>query len=394
MKTSALHANANVWLLLLILIASTLYQSELGGPGTIYNPAMIAIAGLFLMLNFRLSPVLLAVFGIPIVFLLFSIMANVATVTNGGLRSALATGLSFLLLSLAPVPLNARLLRRLVLIYLLVILAFSIWTALANIRTGEVFGGNPNFNINANAAALFLTACLILALAFTHGRIQLLLALGFFALAVSTTSRAGLLVGTLLLVFYVFVSRRFVGLPVWSNPFIGRRWLWVGALASVPAIVEAVRPGSLEFLLIRLKMTGFGTAGAVPGTGRNVIWSDALGASQHSVGTLLFGYGPASASSVIGGGTHSSYVEAFTSLGWPFMISAVFSMAILVAFHARRGETDFTIYAVAIALYGATEAVLFISIGNIWFILLLLSIYYRSISSEKTDDTTIAARHS
>jgi hypothetical protein len=377
-KAHNTRANLNVVLLLTVLVLNTLYQSSLGGPGTMYNTAAFGVAALFVALNLRFQLSLLVAFGLPIVFLLLSIVANASTVSSGGLNSALTTGLSFLLLTLKPMPLNQGVLRRGIFVFLLTCLLLTIYTAVGNLKTGAVFGGNPNFNVNANGAALFLTSCLILALAFVRGRTLLLFAVAFGTFIVTTTSRAGMLVAAFVLTGFIFASKGFASGPFWKRPLASSRLLWLAAFATVPAMVAMLRPGVLEFIMVRMRMQGFGTAGAVPGTGRDVIWQTALGASGQTLTSVLFGYGPASAVGVIRSGTHSSYVEAFTSVGWPFLISSVVALLFLFRYHLQRGQSDFVLYGIAILLYGAVESVLFAGIGNIWFVMVLLSLYYRA----------------
>ena len=91
------RGKANTLLVISILVSSALFQSEIGGPGTIYNSIVIVLAVLLLLRNGKFEGALVFAFGLPVAILALSVAMNVATLHPGGYRSAVATAIGYLL---------------------------------------------------------------------------------------------------------------------------------------------------------------------------------------------------------------------------------------------------------------------------------------------------------
>jgi hypothetical protein len=157
----------------------------------------------------------------------------------------------------------------------------------------------------------------------------------------------------------------------------------------IPILAFWFFPWSIEALSNRMSVAGLGLAAtSVQGTGgRDDIWQAAYDVSQQSLMTRFFGTGPATASDRIDYGTHSSYVEAITSIGLPFMIFTLMAVMALFRYHIRHSQREYLLYAVPILCYGAFETILFNGIGSLWYIFIFLSLYYRSIGY--SDDRSV-----
>ena len=380
MKSSGLRAYTITSLLVAVLVLNVLRQSDIGGPGTIYNTISFLLVVGVLLLYPRFHPYFVFAFAAPVLFLMLSVVVNGSTLPMNGFRTALAIAAGYSLLMLRPLPLNITLLRRSVTVYLIGGLVLSLYFFVTSLpfSVGEA---NHNFNVNPNSASLVFFGSVVLSLVFARGALKYFLVVAFSLLLLTTASRTGLVAGGLLLAGYGLFSTEVTRRSVWRNPLSGRRIPWlVLTPVVIPALALLFIPGSIEFLEAKLARVDLEFIN-LTGIGREEIWKRGWDVSQQSLLSIGLGHGPGTATEVIGGGPHSSYVDAFTSVGWPFMLSTLIGLFLLCRYHVRRSQKDFVIYTIAILAYGTAETILFNGIGTIWYILILLSLYYRSMGS-------------
>lgn len=377
MTTFDLRANINSLILFAVLVLNAFYQSKIGGPGSIFNIVGFLFVLLFILLNARVELSLLFFFALPLLFLGLSMFVNLQTLDMGGVRSALATAAGYALFTLKPVLLNRQLLRKMVFYFLFISLVLSLYFTKEYFELTMV-AGNDNFNGNPNSASIYFFLCLILSLIMVEGRSKWIFVASFAILILSTGSRTGLVAAIMLYAGYLFFcnQERFS----FKDMFLGRNLYFALAFVVVPILVFYFFPDYFEYLSSRISDTGFDIRSSSPGGtgGRDDIWRSALDLSQNSLTSLMFGYGPTSASEMIGIGTHSSYVEAITSEGWPFLIFTLIALAFLFRYHIARGSKEILVYAIPILAYGTMETILFNGLSTIWYVLMLLSLYYRS----------------
>lgn len=364
-----------------MLVIDTISSSYLGGPGTIYNTISFFLAAAFLFLNRRIDRSLVTFFAIPIIFLALSVVVNVSNIQSGGYNSMLTTVIEYTLLTLQPFPLDRTLMRRLIIVYLIVVLVLSLYVTRDNLAFYLVTG-NANFNVNPNSASIFFTGCLILSLVFTKSFLRWALVIMISLLILTTGSRAGLVVGSMLLTGYVFF-----GMEEQHRKFLTKSKItFLVVLALIPLSASYLIPDSMEYFTSRVSSTGLvglSTDNIIKrGSDRDEIWLNALELSGQSLKSVLFGHGPATASDLIDYGTHSSYVEAIASEGWPFLIFTLLALLFLFRYHIKCGQREFLIYAIPILIYGLVETILFGGLGKLWYIFIFLSLYYRSIGSD------------
>ncbi len=391
MKKSQMRTQVNTFLLFGILVSNTLYRTIIGGEGSIYSQLSFFLALGLILRNRRFDTRLASAFGLPVILLMLSMAVNFASLTSGSFHSGLLIATGFALLTLKPIPLDGLRLRKLVVAYVFVSLGVSFYFA-ATADLLVLIRGNPNFNINPNGASLYFFGCLVLSLVYTSGGLRMFLAIAFSLFMVTTGSRGGLVSGVLTLVGFVLMSTGIAHRPFWRSPFAPRRLIWMAGLAALPTIAVLVMPQSVDYLRDRFAATGFTLkSNVIQADSRDVKWRKALDVSQESLTSIFLGHGPATATEVATTATHSSYVEAFVSLGWPFLLSTVFATLVLCMYHIKRGQRDFAVYAIGILLYGSVETVLFNGMGSIWFIFILLSLSYRS-ATPATIDLKLKAR--
>ena len=159
--------------------------------------------------------------------------------------------------------------------------------------------------------------------------------------------------------------------------------------AAIPFLAANLMPDAIDRLYKRFAAVGVGLStnvnvdGGSQGSGRDVLWQSALDISFESMSSFLFGHGPATTASLLEYGTHSSYIEAITSIGWPFMIFSLLALGFLLRYHIKHSQGKILIYALPILIYGAVETILFNGVSNLWYVFILLSLYYRSKDSGK-----------
>ena len=372
MLATDLRAYVITALLAAILVLNTLHDSTLGGPGSIYNTLSFLLAVAILLMHGRFHPSLVLAFVWPVIFLMLSL-----AITGSGIRFGLASAAGFALLTMAPLHLNLTFLRRLITVYLISVLSLSAYFTVTGSTLSRLVA-NPNFNVNPNSASLMFFWAIVLTLIFSRGKLRAILTIGFSMLSSTTGSRAGFLVGASLLAASVLfgsdVAWRSLVMRRYSKKRLG--WL-ILVITVVAALALALVPASVENLSLGLTKVWLVVSGASD-TSRLAIWKAALFASQESLSSILFGYGVASETDLLGSGSHNSYVAAFLGVGWLFLATMLLSIVVLFRYHIRHSQTGFLVYAIPILLYGGLETVLFNGLHNIWYIFILLSLYYRS----------------
>lgn len=385
MKVITLRGYTNTIILVAILVLNALYDSELGGNGTQYNTISFILAVVFISMNLRFNPFLTLAFAFPLIFLFSSVTVNAATLHAGGFNSALAVSAGYALLTLKQPPLDCRLMKRLVLVYLIAGLTLSLHRYSKFLSTGDVIGlvANKNFNLNPNAASLFFFTCLTLALVFVRGWLMLVLVTAFSVLVLTTGSRAGFVSTAILLVGFTLYGRTNSRSFNWFRTLLSKKtYRNILILVTVLAAVYILLPSSFSYLQLRLSSVGLDLA-AQEGGGRDEIWKAIFDVSQRSLTTTLFGTGPATASMITDQGSHSSYVEAIGSVGWPFLIFTLFAVLCLFHYHKGHAQKEFLLFGSTILIYGTSSTELFNGLNSIWWVFIFLSLYYRSIGSDQ-----------
>ena len=359
-------------LLAAILALNTFYNSAIRrAPGSIYNTITFLLALAILLIYGRFHPSLVVAFALPVIFLMLSL-----TINGSGIRFGLASAAGFALLTFAPMQLNLPFLRRMIVAYLIVVLSLSTYLTVTGSTLSRLVA-NSNFNVNPNSASLLFFWGIMLTLIFARGKLRALLTIGFSLLIITTGSRAGFLVGTSLLVGYMLFSKDIAWRSLVIRRYSKKRLAWLILVITVVAtLAVALVPASVDNLSLGLAKVWSILSGASD-TSRLVIWRTAFDASQETLQSILFGYGTTTTIELIGG-SHNSYVAAFLTVGWFFLVTMLMALIVLFRYHIRHTQTTFLVYAIPILLYGGLESVLFNGLNNIWYIFILLSLYYRS----------------
>ena len=375
-----MRESANTIILFAVILLNTLYQSELGGSDSIYNTVSFLLLMVFFFLNHHINPTLSFFFVVPLIFIALSVLINISTLQPGGYNAALAISMGYLLLTLKPPHLDRILMQRLIVAYLIGCVALSLYSLVDNFGTRLVVG-NPNFNQNQNAAAVFFVGCLILSFEFIHSSWLRFIPIIITLLILTTGSRAGALVGIMLWVVYVLFKNNYVNRLTKINSVTKPKRVLLLAFISISVGTVYLIPDLVEYLMTRFLSEGIQISDSHGG--RKYVWLTALHISLESVSSFFFGHGPSSAAGLLEYGTHSSYVEAFTSVGWPFLIFTLVAIGFLFSYHIKNSQGNFILYAIPILIYGAVETVIFNGISNLWFIFIFLSLYYRSRDSNQ-----------
>jgi hypothetical protein len=371
MKISVLRGCTNAILLFAIIVTNTLYASRWGLEGSIWPTISVMLVGLFFIFNFsHVNPTLFCFFAVPVQFVAGSVLVNGQTLHPGGFRSAVATGAAYLLFTLSGVPLSQRLFRRLVVLYLIIGLPVSAYFLSEN-WLEIILLGNSNFSVNPNSAAIYFFFCTVLCLLYMPPKFKWLFVIAYSVLMVTTQARGGTVALIVAIAGYWVLGdtvrrtnalRRLAGI-----------WKPVALLLAIVTIVLASIPGSFDLLVARFSVTA-----SHFGTSRGEIWNEAIAASHSSTATILFGHGPATLENILGTGSHSSYLEALGSLGYPFLITTLIALAFWVYVLARAGHRHILWISAAILLYGTTETILFRGVGTLWLGLAIIGLYLQS----------------
>jgi hypothetical protein len=382
MTQEQLRGNLNTLLIMAMLVIGSLVQSEIGGPGSIYNSINVSLITVFLILNHDVDPRLVHFFAAPVAFLLLSVAANIETLHVGGYRTAVAATLGYALFTLRPVPLHRPLLKFLMTAFLVGGLALSFVVTVQ--RNGFDFGltfGNANFNINPNSAALFFFQGMVLALALLPGSVAWPISILYMFLMITTWSRAGVLCTILALFLHSIVThsakrRRTVLAPVVA---IGSNWrVWL-AVAVVGALATRYTPEAVDTLMLRF----------IDNEGRAHQWEQGWAGIQTAKDWLI-GSGPQTLNLRIDGTAHNSYIDAIGNSGVFFLMTTLIALFLWTRRLAIEGSTDMLWIVPPVMVYGMVENILFNGISTVWLMLMILSLTHRSQQAKL--DVSLLAR--
>lgn len=378
----SVRASVNSFILILITVSCTLYQTDLGGEGSLYNTISFLLASAFVFLNFRFNQFLFLFFLLPLFMLLLSFTMNANALNSGGIHTILSIFVSYLLLTVSNFKLNNRLINQFMTIYLWIMLILSAFFSIDYFLSGNFYGSiaNANFNGNPNAASLFFFECLILTYIFIRGKVRWFFILTFFTWILTTASRAGFITAIMLLSISGFwdagkarlLKRQLFSFKKMTSYFL-LLTIFLGGLYNL-------FPESFMLLKMRLSAVGFGlSTGNINTHGRDEIWGTAFEISNSSLKNLLVGTGPnANEMKELTTGLHSSYVELMFTMGSLFLIATLIFIGGLFHYHKRRGEYYCIFFACLILFYGIFESVLFHGITSLWWLFIFLSLYCRS----------------
>lgn len=376
------HGTANAILIVSMLVLSALFQSELGGPGSLYNSAVIVVAVVFLCRNPNLDSRLILAFGIPVVILVASVFLNADTLHAGGYRSAIATAIGYTLLMVKPVPVNHRLLRRLAILFLLVGGLLSVGVLIRRGINLDI-SGYQNFNVNSNSAALFFVQSVLLSLVLVRGALGWVLAIPFLVLVVTTGSRAGAVCSAIILVGFALFGQQEGQLRRASTLFRRLRSNWrVWAVGPIVVFLAVwLRPDATESLALRLEYN----------ESRRDTWSSGV-AGIDTVGAFLIGYGPATLTLRTGAAPHNSYIEAVASSGIFFVVTTLLALWWWLHRMMRAGSWDMIWIVPPVLIWGAVETILFNGIETLWMYTMLFGIVIQSRDSGLDVSRRVATR--
>ncbi len=375
MFTYYFRGHATTLLLFALMLLNSLHWSDVGGPNSVYGPITVGVVAALLALNLSVDHRSGMAFAVPIALVCLSMMVNASNLGPSNFRSGVSTILAFGLFMVKPLTLSRERFRLMMAVYVIAMLGLSIWTYLA--LPPSFRDSNPNFNGNPNGAAMFFLLWTLLALMFLSGATRWVVT-GLLALLILTTSsRNGLLAFTFAVVGYGLVGNRT------SGPGAA---LW----AKLTQRLDRRRRAGLLMLLVVMVVAG---STVLPltfsrlrnlQTGRTVLWNAALTESASSPRAILFGGGPAMTGKLIERrilevrGSHSSYVEAIGSMGYPFLIATLTALGVWSASLYRAGHRQILWLLVPILGYGSTESTLFTGITPLWSGLALLGVWLRS----------------
>ena len=380
MKVISLHASINTILLACILISCGLFQSNWGGPGSIFNGVSFFLGLGFILVNFKVNKFLILVFIIPFLFILMSIIINKEMISSDSMHTILLMFDSYLFLTLVSFPLDRSLMKKFVLAYLWVSMLLSFSYIGEDFLSGTMLLlANENFNGNPNSASMFFFGCLMLAIVFINGWLRWFFVASFFLLVLSTASRAGFFLAVVLLFCMNVFNHKTGKLLGWGLILKKTVYTKVLVLLIMLASIYMLIPSSFNVLATRLTVAGIDLASrSTGGHGRDEIWKSAIDLSGASPVTILFGLSPGRVAMLTNVGAHSSYVQAIVSFGWPFLIFTLFSVVFLFYFHLKKEQHLYVFFATLILVYGAFETFLFNGMCSLWWLFIFLSLYYRS----------------
>jgi len=276
--------------------------------------------------------------------------------------------IGFALFALPPLMLDRRLLRRLVVLYIVTIGGLSIWRFWNDF--GTVIGGYRNFNVNQNAAAQQFYVCAALALFVMETRKKWLAVMVFGLLMMTTLARTATVVLLLTVGGYLLIGHRnrLPGLMTIVRAVAG-----LALTATIVGLaVQGFLPDELEDFLARFKKLA-DSGGFL--RSRGSIWKKGLELSLQSPRTVLFGHGPAQISGLIGRGAHSSYITAVGSYGYVFLAASLLALTVWIHGFVRRRKMIILAISIPILLYGATDTILFSGVSFLWYLLAFLGMY-------------------
>jgi len=369
------RCHATTFLLFALIVLNSLRWSDVGGPNSVYGPMAVGVVAALLALNLSVDHRSGMAFAVPIALVCLSMIVNASNLGPANFRSGVSTILALGLFMVKPLTLSRERFRTMIAVYVIAMLGLSIWTYL--VHPPPPGDSNANFNGNPNGAAMFFLLWTLLGLTFLSGATRWVVTSLLALLILTTSSRNGLLAFTFAVVGYGLVGNR-INLPGTA--------LWT----ALTQRLDRRRRAGLLLLLVLMVVAG---STVLPltfsrlrnlQTGRTRLWSAALTESASSPRAVLFGEGPAMTGKLIqrrileARGSHSSYVEAIGSMGYPFLMATLAALGVWSASLYRAGHRQILWLLVPILGYGSTESTLFTGITPLWSGLALLGVWLRS----------------
>ena len=374
-RTLELRKNINTLILFSILIADLLSRTDLTVDRSIYNTINFVLCICFVLLNPAFNKVLSGIFLISITLILLSMLFNASQLHSGSINAFMFTSVSWVMLSLNRPVLNYSLMRVLIYNYLIIGIGLSIYYLLSDYDFNNLVQ-NKNFNINPNGASIYFLGSIMLTFVVTNGWKMWMILSSYVLLILTTGSRAGMVSMSLMLIIFAIYDHKLNIIPrhtAFKNIF-RRVFYFTGLLFSLYLLM----PSCFEFAFRRLIQKGVSISDSE--FGRMEKWGYALNESTTSLQVFLFGKGPAMASDSMGGGLHSSYVEAFASFGWPYLFIII--LGVLVVFRQNYLLTKSLVFILiggVILLHGSVETILFRGVSSLWAIFIFISFYYQGL---------------
>ncbi len=367
---------------------NSLYYSELGGPDSYFRKLMLVNGFLFLIINRSFYKKFFLFSLIPILFVLMSLLFNIRSVTVGSINSTFFTILGILLLTVKPLSVDKKFMKRLIVICLIVSVITSLFALYSAIKSLELITGFSNFNINPNQAGIFFYSCITVAIYFIKSWRKYFIILPNYFLILATGSRAAFFCSSILIIFSeIFIDR------VDSTEFIKKKILSI--LKSLVVIVTLFfsilyqLKDYFAFLFERLEKVGVSTESA-KGEGRDLIWENVFNLINKSPTAWIFGFGPSSIDSMIGDkSTHNSFIDAIATKGAPYLLFTLVYLFLLAKFHKKYCHLFVIFSIINILIYGFTVSDLFGGIGSLWGLVIFLSLWVRSISVDSVKISSV-----
>lgn len=359
-------------LLFSILVLVTLHNSYLGTLGLVdFSVPLIFALFVSIVANFNLSPKAVLLFVLTTTTVVVSVLFNYLTLHQGGFNSAIFSVVLLLLLSINLKEINILLLKKLLLLYLLVVSFLGLYFWFHGIyfsdffiwRDGQFFAGGKmaiSFFLNPNRAGAFFVLCFFLSLFFVDNKLlrYSLLLINLF-LVVFSYSRGSMLALILGGLYYLATNS--------GNVLSILKFYFFTATSGVLAVLAMLKwfPGEIKGILF--KLTAFGSSNRV------YLWEKVIQDSTTSLQRFLFGTGP-STTSINGFSAHNSYINEFSNLGLLFLITIMFYLFNLIYDAFRDKNFHFLAFSIVMLSIGFVESMLFVGPTMIWFGFILIKL--------------------
>ncbi len=366
-------SNIRAFILFIILIFITLYNSYLGMLELYDFATPLAITILFfLLINLSLSPKNLLFFISLFISVLLSVLINYKTLHIGGYNSAIYTIILLLLLSINLKDFNYNLFIKFLTFYLFVVSFLSLYLWYEGIyfddffisRDGAFFGRYGKmaiaFFLNPNRAGVFFLFCFLLSLFFVNNKYLKFLLLGInFFLVLFSYSRGSIFALLLSTMFYysVLSSNLLSTIKLYLSSFL----LLIITSLSVFFLFPEYFKG------IVFKLTSFGS------NNRIHLWEIVINDSFDSLIRFLFGAGPSS-TSISSFSSHNSYINEFSNLGFLFISILTFYIFNLIIEAYRDKNFYFLTFLIAALFLGLVETMLFVEPTFLWFGIIMIKL--------------------
>lgn len=359
-------------LLFLVLVFTTLHNSYLGTLELVdISLPLILVFLINVFANFNFSPKAVLLFFLTAITIIVSVLSNYVTLHQGGFNSAIFSLVLLMLLSVNLKEINIFLLKKLLLLYLLVVSFLGIYFWYYGIyfsdffiwRDGQFFAGGKmaiGFFLNPNRAGAFFVLCFFLSLFFVESKFwrNTLLLINLF-LVVFSYSRGSMLSLILGGIYYQVVRS--------DNILNSLKVYFFSAGSAIVSILVILNWFPEQFKGILFKLTAFGSSN------RFYLWESVLLDTTSSIRRFLFGSGP-STTSINGFSAHNSYINEFSNLGFLFLITIVLYLFVLAYDAHRDNNFKFVAFFIVAFVIGAVESMLFVDPTMLWVGLILIKL--------------------